>query len=60
MIVEAEQFDKAVEWLDAHGIAHYDCTDDGHTTFPGRRHMYIKDPDGNSIEFATEVIPELL
>jgi len=30
----------------------------GHTTFPGRRHVYIKDPDGNSIELATEVVPE--
>jgi len=60
MLVEPAQFDKAVEWLDQHGVAHYDCTANGHTTFPGRRHMYIKDPDGNSIELATEVIPELL
>lgn len=60
MIVDPGQFDKATEWLDEHGIAHYDCTADGHATFPGRRHMYIKDPDGNSIELATEVIAELL
>jgi catechol 2,3-dioxygenase-like lactoylglutathione lyase family enzyme len=57
MIVAADQFDAAVEWLDAHGIEHFDCTANGHTTFPGRRHMYVKDLDGNSVELATEVIP---
>ncbi|HXF34761.1 MAG TPA: VOC family protein [Candidatus Acidoferrales bacterium] len=60
MIVAPDQFDKAIASLDAQGIAHYDCTQDGHSTFPGRRHMYIKDPDGNSIELASEVMPELL
>ncbi len=25
----------------------------GHTTYPGRRHIYFMDPDGNSIELAT-------
>jgi hypothetical protein len=54
MLVEWEQFDKAAEWLTEQGIPHHDCTADGHTTFPGRRHMYIKDLDGNSIELVTE------
>jgi catechol 2,3-dioxygenase-like lactoylglutathione lyase family enzyme len=57
MLVEPGAFDAAVRELDARGIEHYDCTADGHTTFPGRRHLYIKDPDGNSIEIATEPIP---
>jgi catechol 2,3-dioxygenase-like lactoylglutathione lyase family enzyme len=57
MLVESDHFDVAVKLLDERGIPHYDCTADGHTTFPGRRHMYIKDPDGNSIEIVTHVIP---
>ena len=60
MIVAAGDFDRAMAWLDEHGVAHIDCTAAGHTTFPGRRHAYIKDPDGNSIEITTEVIPELV
>jgi catechol 2,3-dioxygenase-like lactoylglutathione lyase family enzyme len=58
MLVERDQFDKAAEWLTERGIPHHDCTPDGHTTFPGRRHMYIKDLDGNSIELVTEPKPE--
>jgi len=60
MIVEADQFDDVAAWLDSHGVVYDDCTAHGHTTFPGRRHLYIKDPDGNSIELATEPIPELV
>jgi catechol 2,3-dioxygenase-like lactoylglutathione lyase family enzyme len=59
MLIEPEVYGAAVVWLDEHGIEHFDCTDNGHSTFPGRRHMYIKDFDGNSIELATEVIPGL-
>lgn len=58
MIIEPSQFDLAVEWLDARSLEHFDCTQAGHTTFPGRRHMYIKDPDGNSIEIVTEATLE--
>ncbi len=58
MIIDAERFEGAVAWLDENGIDHHDCTADGHTTFPGRRHMYVKDPDGNSIELVTEIIPD--
>ncbi len=53
MIVEPDEWDRALEYLKAEGIAYYICTGDGHTTFPGRRHVYIQDPDGNSIEIVT-------
>lgn len=58
MLIEPAAYEAAVAWLDEHGIEHFDCTPNGHSTFPGRRHMYIKDLDGNSIELATEVLPE--
>ncbi|HXP94397.1 MAG TPA: VOC family protein [Candidatus Binatia bacterium] len=58
MLIEPEQFDDVLAYLDERRIAYKDCTAMGHTTFPGRRHVYIKDPDGNSIELATEVVPE--
>jgi len=53
MIVEPDEWDRALEYLKAEGIEYYICTGDGHTTFPGRRHVYIQDPDGNSIEIVT-------
>jgi catechol 2,3-dioxygenase-like lactoylglutathione lyase family enzyme len=60
MIIEPAQYDNVLAYLKELGIEFFDCTDNGHTTFPGRRHVYIKDPDGNSIELATEPIPELV
>lgn len=59
MIVKPDAFDKAVEWLKGHDVPHF-ISDWKHPTFPGRRHLYLRDPDGNVIELATEVIPELV
>ena len=53
MIVEPEEFDRAIAHFDANTIEYFVCTDAGHTTFPGRRHVYIEDPDGNAIEIVT-------
>jgi catechol 2,3-dioxygenase-like lactoylglutathione lyase family enzyme len=53
MLVEPAEFDAAVAELEARGIETYDCSDAGHRTFPGRRHVYVFDPDGNSIELTT-------
>ncbi|MCZ6741913.1 MAG: VOC family protein [Alphaproteobacteria bacterium] len=53
MIVEPDEWDRAIEYFEAEGIEYYICTGDGHTTFPGRRHAYIQDPDGNCIEIVT-------
>lgn len=55
MLIDAEQYDNAVSYLKDHDIPFHDCTAAGHSTFPGRRHIYIKDPDGNSIELATSL-----
>jgi glyoxylase I family protein len=52
-LVTPEEFDRAVIYFEANDIEYFDCTGNGHTTFPGRRHMYIMDPDGNSVELAT-------
>lgn len=52
-LVTPEEFDRAVAYFEANGIEHFDCTFNGHTTFPGRRHVYIMDPDGNAVELAT-------
>ena len=54
MIVEPEEWDRAMEYFEAEGIEHYVCSDAGHTTFPGRRHVYIQDPDGTSIEIVSK------
>ena len=53
MIVEPDEWERAIECFKAEGIEYYVCTDDGHTTFPGRRHVYIQDPDGNAIEIVS-------
>jgi catechol 2,3-dioxygenase-like lactoylglutathione lyase family enzyme len=53
MLVEPDEFDGIVAELHARGIETYDCSDAGHRTFPGRRHVYVFDPDGNSIELTT-------
>ena len=52
-LVTDEEFDRAVAYFKANGIECFDCTPHGHTTFPGRRHMYIMDPDRNAVELAT-------
>jgi catechol 2,3-dioxygenase-like lactoylglutathione lyase family enzyme len=57
MLIDPKHYDRAVSYLSTQGIAYHECTAAGHSTFPGRRHVYIKDPDGNSIELATEVMP---
>ena len=54
-LVTPDEFDHAVTYFEANGIEHFDCTFNGHTTFPGRRHMCIMDPDGNSVELATTI-----
>ena len=53
MIVEPEEWDRAMAYLKAEGIEYYVCTDAGHSTFPGRRHVYVQDPDGTSIEIVS-------
>lgn len=52
-LVAPDEFDRAIAYFDDKGIDYFDCTSHGHTTFPGRRHVYIMDPDGNSVELAT-------
>lgn len=54
-LVTPEEFDRAVAHFKANDIECFDCTFNGHTTFPGRRHVYIMDPDGNSVELATTI-----
>jgi catechol 2,3-dioxygenase-like lactoylglutathione lyase family enzyme len=57
MIIAGSDFEDVVAELKARDIATLDCSDAGHTTFPNRRHLYIKDPDGNSIELVTTPVP---
>lgn len=59
LLVEPDRLDAALDHLKAQGVDWYECTSFGHTTFPGRRHVYVKDPDGNSIELATMIPAEL-
>lgn len=51
-LVEDAEFDRALAHFEANGIDHY-LSDFVHTSFPGRRHVYIFDPDGNSVELTT-------
>lgn len=48
-LVEAEEFDRAVEILFARNIPLVKYSDEGHRSFPGR-HAYFHDADGNAIE----------
>jgi catechol 2,3-dioxygenase-like lactoylglutathione lyase family enzyme len=48
-IVDAPEFDRALEILAARGIRIVRRSDEGHNTFPGR-HVYFHDADGNCIE----------
>jgi catechol 2,3-dioxygenase-like lactoylglutathione lyase family enzyme len=52
-LVDDDDFERAVKTLPRDGVSSWECTERGHTTFPGRRHLYFHDPDGNSIELAT-------
>jgi catechol 2,3-dioxygenase-like lactoylglutathione lyase family enzyme len=56
-LVTPDEFDRAMAEFKSRGVEHFDCTPHGHTTFPGRRHVYIMDPDGNAVELAT-MLPE--
>lgn len=57
MVIDNLAFEDVISELTSRGIPTYDCSDAGHTTFPSRRHVYIKDPDGNSIELVTDPVP---
>ena len=48
-IVDAPEFDRALEILAARDIRIVRRSDEGHTSFPGR-HVYFHDADGNCIE----------
>jgi catechol-2,3-dioxygenase len=48
-LVEADEFDRAMEILRARGIPLVKYSDEGHRSFPGR-HAYFHDSDGNAIE----------
>lgn len=52
-LVDDEDYERAVTTLSRDRVPAWECTERGHTTFPGRRHIYFQDPDGNSIELAT-------
>jgi len=52
-LVDHADYDRAVATLEREGTPTWNCTEMGHSTFPGRRHIYFMDPDGNSIELAT-------
>jgi glyoxylase I family protein len=56
-LVEDGDFDRAVAHFQANGIDHY-LSDFVHTSFPGRRHVYIFDPDGNSVELTTITVDD--
>lgn len=58
MLVHPNAYDDILAELKARGISYY-LGEFTHTTFPGRKHIYIHDPDGNSIEFATMIPAEL-
>ena len=51
-LVEADEFDRAMEILRARDIEIIKYSDDGHRSFPGR-HGYFHDADGNAIEIVT-------
>jgi hypothetical protein len=44
-----DQFDQAVNYLEANDIEIVRYEDEGHTSFAGR-HVYFQDPFGNAIE----------
>jgi len=48
-LVEADEFDRAMDILKARGIRLVKYSDEGHQSFPGR-HAYFHDADGNCIE----------
>ena len=59
LLVDPDDLPRIIAELDERGIAWGDCTDEvKHETVPGRRHIYVYDPDGNSIELATMIESE--
>lgn len=52
-LVDDADYERAVATLEREGTQTWNCTEMGHTTFPGRRHIYFNDPDGNSVELVT-------
>lgn len=52
MPIEATEFDAAIATLHERWIETDACSDAGHRTFPGRRHVYVFEA-GNSIEPAS-------
>lgn len=59
LLLEPDEFDAALAQLREQGVEYYDCTGHNHNTFPGRRHVYIYDPDYNSIELTTMIPSEM-
>jgi len=57
-LVDDAEFDRALAHFRENGIDHY-LSDFVHRSFPGRRHLYIFDPDGNSVELVTMISAEL-
>jgi catechol 2,3-dioxygenase-like lactoylglutathione lyase family enzyme len=51
-LVDEVDFERAIVDFKAAGIPYF-LSDFKHGTFPGRRHVYIHDPDRNSVELAT-------
>src|SRR3954447_21033424 len=51
-LVEADEFDRAMEILRARNIELIKYSDEAHRSFPGR-HGYFQDADGNAIEICT-------
>src|SRR3954454_19829506 len=51
-LVDADEFDRAVEILFARKIPLVKYSDEGHRSFPGR-HAYFHDADGNALEICT-------
>jgi catechol 2,3-dioxygenase-like lactoylglutathione lyase family enzyme len=51
-LVDADEFDRAMEILRARNIELVKYSDEGHRSFPGR-HAYFHDADGNALEVCT-------
>ncbi len=58
-LIEPERFEETIEEFKTKGLVYWDCRDMDHGSFPGRRHVYVHDPDGNAVEFATMLPAEV-
>lgn len=57
IVIDSAEFDNVVSELTERGLEPWVCTQEiAFATFPGRRHVYVKDPDGNVLELATEPV----